>query len=108
MTFLNPSLAFAGLACISLPILIHLLMRRRRKPIVWAAMRFLMEAYKRHKRRLRLEQLLLLAARCLLVALIGLALGRPLLRAAGVIGGRGAIVAYLLVDNSLTGSAVGD
>lgn len=105
MTFLNPILAAAGLACIAIPIIIHFLMRRRRKPVMWAAMRFLLEAYRQHRRRLRLEQLLLLAARCLLIALVALALGRPLLGAAGFLGGRGAVTLYLLVDNGLASSA---
>lgn len=105
MTFLNPTLAFAGLAAVSIPILIHILMRRRRKPVQWGAMRFLLEAYRRQRQRLRLEQLLLLATRCLVVALVALALGRPLLGAAGLLSGRGATTVYLLVDNSLTSSA---
>src|SRR5688572_18308142 len=107
MTFLNPILAGLGLAAVSIPIIIHLLMRRRRKPVMWAAMRFLLEAYKQHRRRLRMEQLLLLAARCLLIALVALALGRPLLGAAGLIG-RGPVSLYLLVDDGLAASALGE
>lgn len=64
MTLLHPILFGAGLACIAIPIVIHLLMRRRRKPVMWGAMRFLMEAYRKHKNRLRLEQILLLTTRC--------------------------------------------
>jgi len=90
----------AGLACVAIPVAIHLLMRRRRKPVRWAAMRFLLEAYKRRQQRLRLEQLLLLAARCLLIALIALAVGRPLLSRAGVLGA-GTTDLYILLDNSL-------
>ena len=105
MTFLHPILAAVGIACVSIPIIIHILMRRRRKPVMWAAMRFLLEAYRQHKRRLRLEQILLLAARCLLIALIGLALARPLLGHAGILGGRGAVTMYLLIDNGLASSA---
>jgi Aerotolerance regulator N-terminal/von Willebrand factor type A domain len=109
MTFLHPMLAAVGLASVAIPIIIHLLMRRRRKPIMWGAMRFLMEAYRKHKRRLRLEQLLLLAARCLLVALIAMALARPMLGAAGVLGrARQATTLYLVIDNSLTSQALAD
>jgi hypothetical protein len=105
INFLNPTLAFVGLACVALPILIHILMRRRRKPVQWAAMRFLLEAYKQQRKRLRLEQLLLLASRCLLVALVALALGRPLLSKAGLLGGRGSVTLYLLLDNGIASSA---
>ncbi len=106
MNFLNPILAGVGLACVSLPIIIHILMRRRRKPIMWAAMRFLLEAYRQHRKRIRLEQFLLLASRCLLLALIAVALGRPILGAAGALGGRGAVQLYILIDNSLAASAL--
>jgi hypothetical protein len=106
MTFLNPILAGVGLAAVTLPIIIHILMRRRRKPVMWAAMKFLLEAYRQHRKRIMLEQILLLASRCLLVALIGLALGRPILGAAGALGGRGAVTLYILIDNSLAASAL--
>jgi len=105
MNFLNPILLYSGLACLAVPIIVHLLTRRRRTPIAWGAMRFLMEAYKKHRRRLTLEQLLLLACRCLLVALIALALGKPIVAglAAGSAGPR---TLYLVIDNSLMSSLV--
>lgn len=106
MTFLHPILAAAAVACVAVPIIIHILMRRRRKPVMWAAMRFLLEAYRQHRRRLRLEQLLLLAARCLVIALAGLAIARPLLGQAGLLGGRGAVTLYLLIDNGLASAAL--
>ena len=104
MSVLHPALLAAGLACIAAPIIIHFLMRRRRRPVRWAAMRFLIEAYRRQKRRLRLEQLLLLALRCLLVALIAFALARPIAGRAGIIG-PGPRTVYLLIDDSLTSAA---
>ncbi len=100
MTFLHASLAAAGLACIAIPIIIHLLMHRRRKPVMWGAMRFLLEAYRRQRRRLMLEKWLLLACRCLVVALLALAIGRPLL--GRLIGPRAGNTLYILIDNSLT------
>jgi len=45
----------------SIPIVIHLLNRRRFRIVQWAAMRFLLAAQKKNTRRMRLEQLLLLA-----------------------------------------------
>ncbi len=105
LSFLNPTLAAVGLACVVIPIIIHILMRRRRKPVPWAAMRFIIEAYRKQRRRMNLEQLLLLAARCLLVALLALALGKPILGAAGVLGSRGPRTLYLIIDNSLAAAA---
>lgn len=107
MTFLNAGLLAAGLAAIAIPILIHLLMRRRRKPVQWGAMRFLMEAYKRTRRRLLIQRWLLLALRCLLLGAIAFSLGRPLLGAlAGDrVGGR---TLTIVIDNSLTAAATGE
>ncbi len=99
MTFLHPALLAAGLACISIPIIIHLLMHRRRKPVMWGAMRFLLEAYKRQRRRLMLEKWLLLACRCLLLLLLALAIGRPLL--GRLMPGTPGKTIYLLIDNGL-------
>src|SRR5690606_12557129 len=104
MTFLNAGLLAAGLAAVSIPILIHLLMRQRRKPVRWAAMRFLMEAYRKQRRRLRLQQWILLATRCLLIALLAFALGRPLLEGAGLIGSGTGRSVYLLIDNGVASS----
>lgn len=106
MTFLHPALAIAAAALVAAPIIIHILMRRRRRPFQWAAMRFLLEAYRRQRRRLQLEQMLLLLTRCLVVLLIGLALGRPLLESAGLIGDGGGRTVYLVIDNSLASTAV--
>ncbi len=99
MTFLHPALLAAGLAAIAIPIIIHLLMHRRRKPVMWGAMRFLLEAYKRQRRKLMVEKWLLLACRCLVLALIALAIGRPLLGALGT--GRSGRTVYLVIDNAL-------
>jgi hypothetical protein len=74
--FRNPWLMFAGILLISLPIIIHLINRIRFKRIRWAAMEFLLKSQKRNRRRLILEQLLLLALRCLLVGLVGLLVAR--------------------------------
>jgi hypothetical protein len=59
------------------PIIIHLLNRRRYRIIDWAAAEFLLESFKKTKRRIRLEQLLLLAMRVGGVGMMGLALARP-------------------------------
>ncbi len=102
MTFLNPILLATGLACVAIPIAIHILMRRRRKPVPWGAMRFLLEAYRHQRKRTRLEQFLLLAARCLLVALLALAIGRPQGAGGGEWGGAGPRTIFVVIDNSLT------
>lgn len=105
MTFLSPMLALVGVACVAAPIIIHILMRRRRRPVAWGAMRFLMEAARRQRRRTNLEQMLLLASRCLLVAVLALALGKPVLGALGLGGGGGPRTLVLVIDDSLAALA---
>ena len=77
MTFLNTTLLALGAGLALGPIIIHLLNRRRYRIIDWAAAEFLLESFKRTKRRIRLEQLLLLAMRVAGVGLMGVALARP-------------------------------
>ncbi|MFT7486496.1 MAG: hypothetical protein ACI9F9_002351 [Candidatus Paceibacteria bacterium] len=74
--FVNPFL-LAGLGLTLVPIVIHLLNRQRHKPMPWGAMRFVLAAYKQTRRRVRLENWLLLFLRVLAVAAIALAVARP-------------------------------
>jgi hypothetical protein len=75
---ISPLFLWAGVGLMGIPILIHFLNRRRFKVVPWAAMEFLLRAMKKNRRRLRFEQLLLLATRCAVLLLAGLALSRPL------------------------------
>ena len=60
---MNPwMLGLGGLAVLS-PIVIHLLNKRRFKIVNWAAMDFLFEAEKKNRRRVQIENLLLLILR---------------------------------------------
>ncbi|HEY7157025.1 MAG TPA: BatA domain-containing protein [Gemmataceae bacterium] len=74
--FLHPWYMAAGAALVSAPILIHLINRMRFKRIRWAAMEFLLKSQKRNRRRLIIEQMILLALRCLLVLLAGFLVAR--------------------------------
>ncbi|MFT5301583.1 MAG: hypothetical protein ACI87E_001461 [Mariniblastus sp.] len=76
--FMNPWMLLGGLAVAS-PILIHLLNKRRFKIVEWAAMDFLFEADKKNRRRVELENFLLLLLRCLAMLLIALLFARPFL-----------------------------
>jgi hypothetical protein len=76
--FVSWPMAGVAAGLISVPIIIHILNRRRFKTVTWAAMEFLMRAMRKNRRRLEFEQWILLATRCLVVFLLGLALARPL------------------------------
>src|SRR5260221_88534 len=74
--FTNPLTMAAGGALVSAPIIIHLINRMRFRRIKWAAMEFILKAQKRMKRKLIIEQLILLLLRCLLIFLVGMLLAR--------------------------------
>ena len=76
--FISPWFFGAGAVLTSIPIIIHLLNRRRFKVVQWAAMVYLLQAMRKNRRRLKFEQWLLLATRCALLVLLGIALARPL------------------------------
>jgi hypothetical protein len=106
MAFANTALAAVAIGAVVLPIAIHFLLRRKRAPIAFGAMQFLLAAYRTQQRRLRLEQLLLLLLRCAVVVLLGFAVGRPLWGSAGAGGaGGGPRTVVLVVDNSLAAQA---
>src|SRR5439155_21980354 len=98
--FLNPFMLL-GMTAIGIPILIHLLNRRKFERVAWAAMRFLQISVEQNQRRIRVEDILLLMLRCLLLVLLALALARPVLRsvAADVLGVT-KVTAVVVLDNS--------
>ncbi len=100
MSFLNPIMLF-GLAAVSVPIIIHLLNRRRFQKVVWAAMRFLQISVEKNQRRMQVEDLILLALRCLLLALLAIALARPaVLSNKGDYFGQSKVTGVVILDNS--------
>ena len=76
MLFLHPFLLL-GLAGIAIPVLIHLFNRRNAREVQWGAMRFLLDSLMSRRRSLLMEEMLLLAARCLLAGCAVLAMARP-------------------------------
>lgn len=78
--FLNPSLIWIGLPLLGLPILIHLINLMRHKRIQWAAMEFLLAAYKKSKTWVILKQLLLLLMRIAAVAAIMFIVAQPIVQ----------------------------
>lgn len=106
LPFVHPGLAGAALLAGAMPVLIHLINRRRYRRVPWAAMRFLEAAARRSTRHLRIEQLLLLATRVALVVLLGVALARPFVPTAGWLPlESGGVHRVILLDNSLSMSA---
>ncbi|MCI0491715.1 MAG: BatA domain-containing protein [Planctomycetes bacterium] len=101
MGFVTPAL-LGGAAFIALPIVLHLIMRRDARKLVFPALRFVQRRQSLNQHRLRLRHWLLLALRCAIIALLAFALARPVLRGSGVAGKEGRPIATVLVfDNSL-------
>ncbi len=73
--FLNPLMLF-GLSAVLVPVIIHLLNRRRYQTVDWGAMQFL-QLSEVTRRRLFLEEVLLLLLRMGMIAVLVLALAGP-------------------------------
>jgi hypothetical protein len=106
--FLYPLFLF-GLAAASLPVLIHLLNRRRLKRIRFPAVRFILLSQKRISRSYRLRHWLLLALRTLAVICLALLLANPIFQTgAGLFAGSGPVSLVVILDNSLSMTWSGD
>jgi len=82
LTFLNSTFLFAALAAL-LPLIIHMLSRRRVKTVDFSSLLFLKELERRKVRRIRIRQILLLVIRSLIILCAVLALARPTLSGLG-------------------------
>ncbi|RLS39983.1 MAG: hypothetical protein DWH81_07700, partial [Planctomycetota bacterium] len=104
MTFLYPSLLF-GLLLASAPIIIHLLNRKRFIRVDWAPMKYLRLTLKTNRRRLQIEQWLLLALRTLAVMALIFAIARPVGKGtnlAGMLRLSGRASRVIVIDDSLS------
>ena len=70
----------AGMAALAIPVLIHLLLKRKKKRLRFSTIRFFLKQDEQSSRRRKLRHLLLLSLRLLLVALLVAAFARPYLR----------------------------
>jgi uncharacterized membrane protein len=99
-TLANP-LFLIGLSAAAIPLLIHLSRSRRTKRIQFSTTRFFTDQFLRSYRMSRLKELLLLACRMALCALLALALAGPMLlpSSGSPLAGQSRAIA-LVVDNS--------
>ena len=104
MTFLSPMM-LAGAAAVGVPVALHFFYKARYRRLPWAAMSFLKEAIEQTSRRLRFQEWILLALRCLVILLLALALARPGLMTAGGAGRGEAVDAVLVFDTSYSMAA---
>jgi Aerotolerance regulator N-terminal len=97
MGFVQASLLVA-LGAVALPILVHLLFRRRSRPVDLGTLRFLKVAVRQDTRRRKLKRWMLLALRLACVVLVVLLFARPF--RAEFAGGGDAGLTVLLIDRS--------
>ena len=73
----------------AIPIIIHLLSKRKYQEVPWAAVKFLLAAVQKNARRVRVEQLLLLLVRVMILVLLALALADPIVSGLSQLGSSG-------------------
>ncbi len=102
MTFgvLNAAMLL-GLVAMSLPVLVHLISRRKFDVVTWGAMQFL-QLGRKTRRRIRFEELLLMLLRMGLLGLIALGMSRPWLNGGlfSRLTGRASRDVVLVIDGS--------
>lgn len=97
VTFFYPTfLYFLPLA--ALPFIIHLLGERKHRPYAFSSLKFLREIEQNSMQKLKWRQWLILITRALAIAMLVLALGRPLFRAGFGVAESG----LLLIDRSFS------
>ncbi len=105
MAFLAP--LFLGLAAlVGVPLAVHLLRRRVVRRVDFPAVRYLTRMEQEHSRELKLRHRTLLILRILAVLALALAAARPVANLAGF--GHAPLSLAILVDNSMSSSAVRD
>ena len=99
MPFFLGSGFLVAAAAVIVPIALHLLQRRRPRPVMFGTLRFLRDAIAQSRRAHRITQGLTLLMRILIILLLTAAFARPLLRRSGLIpAGRRTVV--MIVDCS--------
>lgn len=102
MSFIHGYL-LAGLLLVGLPVLLHLIMRQKPRPLQFPAFRFLRQRHVINRRKIRLQHLLLLLLRMAVIAGLCLALARPRVaadRVASLFNNERPVAAVLIFDTS--------
>jgi aerotolerance regulator-like protein/VWA domain-containing protein/CARDB protein len=95
-----------GTAAGSIPIIIHLINRSRFRTVKWSAMHFLEQILRKQKRRLQIEQLILLLIRISIPVLLALCMALPILTRMEQLLGTARTSMIILMDNSYSMNAV--
>jgi hypothetical protein len=102
MTFLSP-LFLIGISAAALPLLIHLIFKKKAKVLLFPSIIFLKEINREVVRRKRLEEIIVMILRMLVLILLSLFLSKPVLKTNLFSAGSKAIV--VLLDDSFSMNA---
>lgn len=94
-----------GLFAAAIPLLLHLLSKRRLPLIPFSTLEFLQKLQKKKARRVQLKQILLLIIRTLAIAAVVLAFARPALQSAGSNGSEASVDVVVVYDDSFNSHA---
>jgi hypothetical protein len=106
MTFLN-AILLGGILAGAIPVIIHIINRNRFRQIRWGAMHLLEQILRVRRRRLRIEQILLLLVRIAIPVLLALCMARPVLTGAKALLGKAKTSLVIVLDNSYSMNAFG-
>lgn len=102
LVFLQP-LFLLGILAGSLPVIIHLIHRQKRRRVPFSTLQFLLQTDRRSARKYRLVDFLLLLLRVLALILLALALSQPVMRPPGTADMEfGKLSLGIVIDDSLS------
>lgn len=104
MTFLN-AILLGGVLAGAIPVIIHIINRNRFRRIQWGAMHLIEQIIRRRRRRLKIEQILLLLVRIAIPVLLALCMARPVLTEIDALRGKAKTSLVVLLDNSYSMNA---
>ena len=97
--FVNPAFLL-GLSAAAIPVILHLRYRRTAVEVIFPSLKLLKLSTRRVARRKKIEELLLLIVRALLLALLALALAKPFLKSSSFLASRTNTALAIVLDNS--------
>jgi len=104
MTFLN-AILLGGVIAGAIPVIIHIINRNRFRRIRWGAMHLIEQILRRRRRRLKIEQIILLLVRIAIPVLLALCMARPVLTGIEALRGKAKTSLVVLLDNSYSMNA---
>ncbi len=105
MAFFNFYMLLGTLA-VSIPIIIHILNRKSAKLVKWGAMRFLKDSLVSRRRKILLEEFLLMCLRCLLLLLLALVAARPFITPGSMMSWLVVLPMMLMATAAIAGSFI--